>query len=78
MEEKTHVEVEKCEDENTILKDFSGFKWMSFIPGKHSLDDIAVMEIATTQARFSRFILPDHELRTDRQPRLPCYARTAD
>ena len=59
MEEKTHVEVEKCEDENTILKDFSGFKWMSFIPGKHSLDDIAVMEIATTQARFSRFILPD-------------------
>ena len=59
MEQKTHVEVEKCETENTILKDFSGFKWMSFIPGKTTIDDVTVMEIATTQANFSRFILPD-------------------
>ena len=46
-------------DQNDIMTDYSGFKWMSFIPGKHALDDIAVMEIASTQARFSRFILPD-------------------
>lgn len=46
-------------DQNDIMTDYSGFKWMSFIPGKHALDDIAVMEIATTQASFSRFILPD-------------------
>ena len=60
MEQKTHVEVEKCENENTILKDFSGFKWMSFIPGKTSIDDVAVMEINSTQERFSTLILPDH------------------
>ena len=60
MEQKTHVEVEKCETENTILKDFSGFKWMSFIPGKTSIDDVSVMEIRSTQARFSTLILPDH------------------
>ena len=60
MEQKTHVEVEKCENENTILKDFSGFKWMSFIPGKTSIDDVAVMEINSTQERFSSLILPDH------------------
>ena len=60
MEQKTHVEVEKCENENTILKDFSGFKWMSFIPGKTTIDDVAVMEINSTQERFSTLILPDH------------------
>lgn len=60
MEQKTHVVVEKCENENTILKDFSGFKWMSFIPGKTSIDDVAVMEINSTQERFSTLILPDH------------------
>lgn len=59
MEQKKHLEVEKCEKENTILKDYSGFKWMSFIPGKTTIDDVTVMEIATTQANFSRFILPD-------------------
>ena len=60
MEQKTHVEVEKCENENTILKDFSGFKWMSFIPGKTTIDDVTVMEINSTQERFSTLILPDH------------------
>lgn len=60
MEQKTHVEVEKCENENTILKDFSGFKWISFIPGKTSIEDVSVMEIRSTQARFSTLILPDH------------------
>ena len=60
MEQKTHVEVEKCKNENTILKDFSGFKWMSFIPGKTSIDDVSVMEINSTQKQFSTLILPDH------------------
>ena len=60
MEQKTHVEVEKCEKEDTILKDFSGFKWMSFIPGKTSIDDVSVMEINSTQERFSTLIMPDH------------------
>ena len=46
-------------DQNDIMTDYSGFKWMSFIPGKTAIDDVTVMEIATTQARFSRFILPD-------------------
>ena len=46
-------------DQNDIMTDYSGFKWMSFIPGKSALEDVSVMEIATTQARFSRFILPD-------------------
>lgn len=46
-------------EQNEIMTDYSGFKWMSFIPGKQALDDIAVSEIATTQARFSRLILPD-------------------
>ena len=46
-------------DQNEIMTDYSGFKWMSFIPGKSALEDVSVMEIATTQARFSRFILPD-------------------
>ena len=60
MEQKTHVEVEKCENENTIIKDFSGFKRMSFIPSKTSIEDVSVMEIRSTQARFSTLILPDH------------------
>ena len=46
-------------DKNDIMTDYSGFKWMSFIPGKTAIDDVTVMEIATTQARFSRLILPD-------------------
>ena len=31
-------------EENNILADFSIFKWMSFIPGETSVDDIAVMK----------------------------------
>ena len=64
MEQKTHVEVEKCENENTILKDYSGFKWMSFIPGKTTIDDVCVMEINSTRSedwnllfRY-RFLIP--------------------
>ena len=35
---------EKHENENTILTDFSVFKWMSFIPGETSVDDISVIK----------------------------------
>ena len=35
---------EKQDNENRILTDFSIFKWMSFIPGETSVDDIAVMK----------------------------------
>ena len=58
MEQKTHVEVEKCEKENTILKDFSGFKWMSFIPGETSVDDIAVMKFDGSTTNLFLKILP--------------------
>ncbi|MBQ8939309.1 MAG: AraC family transcriptional regulator [Paludibacteraceae bacterium] len=34
----------KQENENRILTDFSIFKWMSFIPGETSVDDISVMK----------------------------------
>ena len=32
------------ENENYVLRDFSIFKWYSFIPGETSVDDIAVMK----------------------------------
>jgi AraC-like DNA-binding protein len=52
MKQKTHVEVEKCEKENTILKDFSGFKWYSFLPGDEKMDDFSVMKISGSIDRF--------------------------
>lgn len=33
---------------------------MSFIPGENAVDDISVMEINTTQGRFSQHIIPEH------------------
>ncbi len=42
-----------------ILTDYSGFKRMSFIPGENSVDDVSVMEINTTQGRFSQHIIPE-------------------
>lgn len=47
-------------DENNILTDYSGFKWMSFIPGETSVDDISVMKISTTQGRFASYIIPEN------------------
>ena len=50
----------EAQDENEqILTDYSGFKRMSFIPGENAVDDISVMEINTTQGRFSQHIIPE-------------------
>ena len=42
-----------------IITDYSGFKRMNFIPGENAVDDLAVMEINSTQERFSQYIIPD-------------------
>ena len=42
-----------------IITDYSGFKNMTFIPGENSVEDISVMEINTTQGRFSQYIIPE-------------------
>lgn len=48
------------ENENNILTDFSAFKWMSFIPGETSIDDLSLMKIESTEEKFMRYIIPDH------------------
>ena len=47
------------DENNQIITDYSGFKRMNFIAGENSVDDVAVMEINSTQGRFSQFIIPD-------------------
>lgn len=42
-----------------IITDYSGFKRMTFIPGENAVDDVSVMEINTTQGRFSQYIIPE-------------------
>ncbi len=42
-----------------IITDYSGFKRMNFIPGENAVDDVSVLEINTTQGRFSQYIIPD-------------------
>ena len=42
-----------------ILTDYSGFKRMTFIPGENAVDDLAVLDINSTQGRFSQYIIPD-------------------
>jgi len=42
-----------------IITDYSGFKRMTFIPGENAVDDLAVLEINSTQGRFSQYIIPD-------------------
>lgn len=50
----------EAQDKNEqILTDYSGFKRMSFLPGENSVDDVSVMEINTTQGRFSQHIIPE-------------------
>ncbi len=49
---------EKQENENRILADFSIFKWMSFIPGETSVDDIAVMKFDGSTTSLFLKILP--------------------
>lgn len=50
---------QKIQHEENILADFSIFKWMSFIPGETSVDDIAVMKFdGSTTGLFQKIILP--------------------
>jgi len=48
---------EKQENENQILVDYSVFKWMSFIPGETSVDDISVMKFQGSTADLFRKML---------------------
>ena len=50
---------EKQNISDQILTDYSGFKNVTFIPGENSVDDVSVMEINTTQGRFSQHIIPE-------------------
>ena len=50
---------EKQENENQILADYSVFKWMSFIPGETSVDDISVMKFKGGTAELLRKTLPE-------------------
>ena len=56
----------KQENENRILADFSIFKWMSFIPGETSVDDIAVMKFNGSATDLFRKMLPEEYFS-------PCY-----
>lgn len=53
------IRMETPDKNEQIITDYSGFKRMTFIPGENSTDDVAVMEINSTQRRFSQFIIPD-------------------
>ena len=50
---------EKQNINDQIITDYSGFKRMTFIPGENSVDDLAVMEVDTTQGRFAQYIIPE-------------------
>ena len=50
---------EKQDINDQIITDYSGFKRMNFIPGENDVDDLAVMEINSTQGKFSQYIIPD-------------------
>ena len=51
--------IEKQDTMEQIITDYSGFKRMNFIPGENAVDDLAVMEINSTQGRFSQYIIPN-------------------
>lgn len=57
---------EKQENENQILVDYSIFKWMSFIPGETSVDDICVMKFNGSTTDLFRKMLPEEYFS-------PCY-----
>ena len=50
---------EKQNISDQIITDYSGFKKVTFIPGENSVDDLAVMEVNTTQGRFAQYIIPE-------------------
>ncbi len=45
--------------ENDILLDFSGFEWVSFIPGETSVDDISVMHVNGEKSAFINRVIPE-------------------
>ena len=57
---------EKQENETQILVDYSVFKWMSFIPGETSVDDIAVMKFNGSTTDLFWKMLPEEYF-------TPCY-----
>ena len=57
---------EKQENENQILVDYSVFKWMSYIPGETSVDDISVMKFNGSTTNLFRKMLPKEYF-------TPCY-----
>ncbi|MBR4500229.1 MAG: helix-turn-helix domain-containing protein [Paludibacteraceae bacterium] len=57
---------EKQENENQILVDYSVFKWMSYIPGETSVDDISVMKFNGSTTDLFRKMLPKEYF-------TPCY-----
>lgn len=52
----------KNDNENTIISDFSIFKWMSFLPGETSVDDLSVMKF---NGKIEKYI-PENYF-------MPCY-----
>ena len=51
--------METQKQENDILLDFSGFEWVSFIPGETSVDDICVMHAKGEKSTFINRIIPE-------------------
>ena len=51
--------METQKQENDILLDFSGFEWVSFIPGETSVDDICVMHAKGEKSAFINRIIPE-------------------
>ena len=51
--------METQKQENDILLDFSGFEWVSFIPGETSVDDICVMHVKGEKSAFINRIIPE-------------------
>ena len=50
---------EKQKNETQILADYSVFKWMSFIPGETSVDDICVMHVKGEKGALINRIIPE-------------------
>lgn len=53
------------ENENHVLNDFSIFKWMSFIPGETSVDDLTVMKFSGSIEKMNQSVPKDYLM--------PCY-----
>ena len=51
--------METQKQENDIMLDYSGFEWVSFIPGETSVDDICVMHAKGEKSAFINRIIPE-------------------